>query len=166
MDSKKYYNLENSRDIQELMDLIENEDLSDIELGVGSVVPVSRPRPNILTRHLLKRAARDEENDLRDNFGSDEESGTDNENTINSVEEDDGDAIGGALRQGQSRRRNKKRNSKMEKTSFRKKNVEWIPISPDTSFTEPQYPIEYFLRYIPREEFEKMADCTNINALQ
>ncbi|KAG5899651.1 hypothetical protein JTB14_036023 [Gonioctena quinquepunctata] len=79
------------------MDLIENEDLSDIELGVGSdeediqeyeVVPISRPGSAILTRHeaqLLERNVRDEENDLRDNLdGSEEESGTDNENTINS----------------------------------------------------------------------------------
>ncbi|KAG5896871.1 hypothetical protein JTB14_017685 [Gonioctena quinquepunctata] len=58
MDRKKYYNLENPRDIQEVMDLIENEDLSDIELGVGSdeenlqeyeMVPISRPGPDILT---------------------------------------------------------------------------------------------------------------------
>ncbi|KAG5879778.1 hypothetical protein JTB14_004119 [Gonioctena quinquepunctata] len=76
-------------DIQEVMDLIENEDLSDIELGVGSdeedlqeyeVVPISRPGPDILTRHeaqLLERNVRDEENDLRDNLdGSEEESGT------------------------------------------------------------------------------------------
>ncbi|KAG5890258.1 hypothetical protein JTB14_030185 [Gonioctena quinquepunctata] len=61
MDRKKYYNLENPRDIQEVMDLIENEDLSDMELGVGSdeedlqeyeVVPISRPGPDILTRHI------------------------------------------------------------------------------------------------------------------
>ncbi|KAG5883526.1 hypothetical protein JTB14_019293 [Gonioctena quinquepunctata] len=106
MDRKKYYNLENPRDIQEVMDLMENDNLSDIELGVGSdeedlqeykVVPISRPGPDILTRHeaqLLERNVRDEENDLRDNLdGSEEKSGTDNENTINSVEEDDMDAI-------------------------------------------------------------------------
>ncbi|KAG5872595.1 hypothetical protein JTB14_027936 [Gonioctena quinquepunctata] len=152
MDRKKYYNLENPRDIQEVMDLIENEDLSDIELGVGS---------------LLERNVRVEENDSRDNLdGSEEESGTDNQNTINSVEEDDMDAIEEASQQRQRGGRNKKRTVKWKKTSFRKENIEWTPLSPDKNFTELQYSIEYFLRYIPREEFEKMADYTNIYALQ
>ncbi|KAG5864303.1 hypothetical protein JTB14_002780 [Gonioctena quinquepunctata] len=106
------------------MDLVENEDLSDIELGVGSdeehiqeyeVVSISRLGPDILTRHgaqLLERNVRDEENDLRDNLdGSEEESGTDNENTINSVEEDDMDAIEEASQQRQ-RGRNQKRTVK------------------------------------------------------
>ncbi|KAG5894674.1 hypothetical protein JTB14_014323 [Gonioctena quinquepunctata] len=97
MDRKKYYDLENPRDIQEVMDLIENEDLSDIELGVGS-------------DEKDLQEYEDEENDLRDNLdGSEGESGTANENTINSVEEDDMDAIEEASQQRQRGERNKKR---------------------------------------------------------
>ncbi|KAG5897165.1 hypothetical protein JTB14_020894 [Gonioctena quinquepunctata] len=87
---------------------VRKEDLQEYE-----VVPISRPGPDILTRHeaqLLERNVRDEENDLRDNLdGSEEESGTDNENTINSVEEDDMDAI------EEERREKQKENTKMEK---------------------------------------------------
>ncbi|KAG5894515.1 hypothetical protein JTB14_026898 [Gonioctena quinquepunctata] len=173
MDRKKYYDLENPRDIQEVMDLIENEDLSDIELGVGSdeediqeydVVPISRPGPDILTRHeaqLLERNVRDEENGTWMDQKKRRE-----ENTINSVEEDDMDAIGEASQQRQRGGRNKKRTVKWKKTSFRKENIEWTPLSPDTNFTEPQYPEEYFLRYITREVFAKMAGYTNIYDLQ
>ncbi|KAG5891917.1 hypothetical protein JTB14_022667 [Gonioctena quinquepunctata] len=139
MDRKKYYNLENPRDIQEVMDLIENKDLSDIELGVGS------DEEDIQEYELLEGNVRDEENDLRDNLdGSEEESGTDNENTINSVEEDDMDAIEEASQQIQRGGRNKKRTVEWKNTSFRKENIKWTPLFPDTNFTEPQYPIEYF----------------------
>ncbi|KAG5888685.1 hypothetical protein JTB14_022269 [Gonioctena quinquepunctata] len=109
MDRKKYYNLVNPRDIQEVMYIIENEDLSDKELGVGS-------EEDIQEYKLLEKNVRDEENDLRDNLvGSEEESGTDNENMIKSVEEDDMDAIEEASQQRQRGGRNKKRTVKWKK---------------------------------------------------
>lgn len=166
---KKTYNLNKSEHVQELLDLIENGDLSDIEdIGCGSEddddliddAPFRervRPGDNFVSRQ-------DEERPEIgcDNVENDEEyippSGHDDDN--NNATED---------KNGNSHQINYDNIEGKRKVNWKSNAVDvpdWNFERSEIEYNEIGFPLEYFMRYLPLDIFAEMAKFTNIYALQ
>ncbi|XP_050313669.1 piggyBac transposable element-derived protein 3-like [Anthonomus grandis grandis] len=134
---KKKYSLENPEDIQELIDLVENGDLSDIEENededdiLESVTVPGEPRvgPDTLTKMDEQLQERNGNQHGADDSSSDDESLS----------------VVAAKRSGVT----------WKKIKFETIRQEW---NQDQDPIEPAYPIEYFLRYISVKNFRPTTE--------
>lgn len=151
---KKKYHLERSEDVEELINLINNGDLSDMgeiemddsedELVEVCNQPTIRPGNDIIPRNDNSNRDIIEEN--LDESSSDEESL--------------------ATLAAQIISDKKKPKIDWTKARFQTIDIQWDAEENNISSTEPLSPQEYFSRYVPDTMFEEMATYTNIYALQ